>query len=137
MKKQFLLLIALAAFTVTLTTQVSGQTGKTVRANVKFNFQIGDQNYPAGEYQIGPISQSDNVLQIISVRDAKTNQFIFTTHSNQGQRQTPKLLFHKYGESYFLTQIVLDSGEGSYSLQPSRRQRDSEKILASRIPRNN
>jgi hypothetical protein len=52
MKRQFLLLIALAAFTVTLATHVSGQTPKTVRVNVKFDFRIGDRVYPAGEYRI-------------------------------------------------------------------------------------
>jgi hypothetical protein len=43
------------------------------------------------------------------------------------------LVFYKYGEDYFLTEIVLDSQQWDYSISPSRRQRDSEKQLASRI----
>jgi hypothetical protein len=64
MKRQFLLLFAIAVFTGALTTKVSGQTSKTIRANVKFDFQIGDRIYPAGEYRIESISQSDNLMRI-------------------------------------------------------------------------
>jgi hypothetical protein len=138
MKRQFLLLFAIAVFATALTTNASGQTVKTVRANVKFDFQTGDRIYPAGEYQIQSISdQSDNILLIRSVRDANKNQIIFANHSNAGKRQTPKLVFLKDGESYFLTQIVLDPERWGHSIPPSRRQRESEKNLASRLPRNN
>lgn len=109
-----------------------------MRSNVNFDFQIGDRIYPAGEYQIESISdQSDNILLIRSVRDPNKNQIIFANHSNAGKRQTPKLVFLKYGQSYFLTQIFLDSEKWGYSIPPSRRQRESEKNLASRLPRNN
>ena len=138
MKRQFLILIAIAAFATALTTNASGQTGKTVRANVKFDFQIGDRIYPAGEYRIESISfQNDNILQIRSVGDVNKNQIILANYSNAGKRQTPKLVFQQYGESYFLTEIFLDSGRWGYSIPPSRGQRESEKHLASRISRNN
>lgn len=138
MKRQFLMLIAIAAFATAFTTNAFGQAGKTVRANVKFDFQIGDRIYPAGEYRIESISrQSDNILQIRSVGDANKKQIIVANYSNAGKRQTPKLAFQKYGESYFLTQIVFDSEQWGYSIRPSRRQRESEKHLASRITRNN
>jgi hypothetical protein len=64
MKRQFLILIAVAAFATGLTTNAFGQAGKTVRANVKFDFQIGDRLYPAGEYRIESMSrESDNILR--------------------------------------------------------------------------
>lgn len=138
MKRQFLILIVIAAFTTALSTNAFGQTGKTLRANVKFDFQIGDRIYPAGEYQVESISRtSDNILQIRSLGGANKNEIILAGHSNAGKRQPPKLVFQKYGKRYFLTQIVLDSGQWGYSIRPSRRQRESEKHLASRIPRNN
>jgi len=138
MKRQFLLLIAIAVFATALTTNASGQTGKTVRVNVSFDFQIGDRIYPAGEYWIESLNlQNDNILRIRSVGDANKQQIFFANHSNAGTSQTPKLVFLKYGDSYSLTQIVLDSGQWGYSIRPSRRQLESEKHLASRIPQNN
>ena len=138
MKRQFLVLIAIAAFATALSTNAFGQTGKTVKANVQFDFQIGERMYPAGEYRIESISfQSDNVLQIRSVGDANKKQIFLANYSNAGKRRTPKLVFKQYGGNYFLTEIFLDSGQWGYSIPPSRRQRDSEQHLASRIPQNN
>jgi hypothetical protein len=131
MKRQFLLLLAIAVFATALTTNASAQTTKTLRANVKFDFQIGDRIYPAGEYRIDSIS-TDRILQIRSVGVANRTQLILANHSNAGKGQTPKLVFQKYGERYFLSQILLNS-EWAYSITPARCQRESEKNLVSRF----
>jgi hypothetical protein len=137
MKRQFLLLFAIAAFATALTANASGQTRKTTRTNVEFDFQIGDRIYPAGQYQIESISdQSNNLLRITNVSNAKKTQVILANHSQLATRtQTPKLVFLKDGERCFLTQMFLESGESGYSITPSRRQRESEKDPASRIAR--
>lgn len=138
MKRQFLLLIAIAVFAAAFTTSASGQSVKTVKVNVMFDFKIGDRTYPAGEYRIQSIgNQPDNILQIRSVSDAAKSQFIATNHSTSVIRQAPKLVFEKYGENYFLTDIVLESGQWGYSVRASRPQRDSEKQLAARILKTN
>ncbi len=130
MKRQFLVLIALATLATALTTNAFGQAGKSVVANVKFDFQIGDRAFPAGEYRIGSLSrQSDNILQIRSVRDTSKNEIIVANHSN-GQRQTPRLVFQKYGEDYVLTGIFLDTDQWGYSIRLPRRQRESANNLA-------
>ena len=131
MKRQFLVLIAIAAFATALSTNAFGQTGKTVKANVKFDFQIGERMYPAGEYRIESISRvSDNILVIRSVGHTNSNQIIAASHSIRGKGQTPRLVFQRYGENYRLTKIFLDTDQWGYSIRPSRRQRESEKHLA-------
>lgn len=131
MKRQFFILIAIAAFAAALTTNAFGQTGKTVKASVEFDFQIGERIYPAGEYLFEQISrQSDNILQIRSVGDADKKQIIVANLSNAGSRQSPKLVFRRCGENYFLTKIFLDTEQWGYAIRPSRRQRESEKNLA-------
>jgi hypothetical protein len=131
MKRQFLILIAITVFATAFTTNAFGQTSKTVRTNVKFDFQIEDHIYPAGEYQIESISGGgDNLLLIKSVGDTNNNRFIIANHLNAGKRQAPTLVFQKCGGSYFLTRIFLDAGQWGYSIRPSRRQRESEKDLA-------
>jgi len=131
MKRQFLVLIAIAAFATALTTNAFGQTGKTVRANVEFDFQIGERMYPAGEYRIESISQqSDSILQIRSLGDGNKNELFVANHSIGGKGQTPRLIFQKYGENYVLTKIFLDTDQWGYSIRPSRRQRESDQNLA-------
>ena len=137
MKRQFQLLFAIAVFATALTTSASGQTSKTLKANVKFDFQIGDRIYPAGEYRIESISQSDNVLRIRNVADGNKTEIILANQPNTAKRNTPRLVFLKDGERHFLTEIFLASGEWGYSTTPSRRQRESKNNLASRLPRKN
>ena len=137
MKRQFLILIAIAAFATALTTNASGQTRKTTRTNVEFDFQIGDRIYPAGQYQIESISDQRHLLRISNVSNAKKTQIILANLQLATRTQRPKLVFLKDGEGCFLTQIFLESGKWGYSITPSRRQRDSEKHLASRVTRKN
>ena len=133
MKRQFITLMAIAAFAIALPTNAFGQTAN-VKANVRFDFQIGERAYRAGEYRISLV-RDNHIILISSVSDSKSSQFLFANHSNGGKKQTSRLVFFKYGEDYFLTEIVLDSQQWDYSIPPSRRQRDSEKHLASRITR--
>lgn len=131
MKRQFLILVAIAAFATALTTNAFGQSPKTATANIKFDFQIGARMYPAGEYRIESVSrQSDNVLVIRSVDDASRNQLFVTNHSIGDKGQMPRLVFQKYGENYVLTGIFLDTGQWGYTIHRSRRQRESEQNLA-------
>ena len=134
MKRQFLFLVAIAVFTTALATNASGQTGKTLRSNVEFDFQIGDRLYPAGAYRIELMSGA-NVLLITSAGDTNKKQIILAGYSEGSKGQMPKLVFQKYGENHFLTQISF--GDWAYSILPSRRQRESETTLASRLPRTN
>ena len=129
MKRQLVVLIAVAIFATALTTNAFGQAGNRVVAKVKFDFNIGDRTFPAGEYRIESLGrQSYNILQIKSVRDLSKNEFIVANHANL-QKQTPRLVFQKYGENYFLTDIFLDTDQ-SYSIRVSRRQRERSDTLA-------
>ena len=133
MKRRFLILIAIAAFTAGVTTSALGQTGKTLKANIRFEFEVRDRVYPAGEYRIESVSGQDNILIIRSVSDANKTEFIPANHSNVGRRQTPKLVFRKYGEEYFLTEIIFGT-ESGFLIRPSRRRREGEKELALASP---
>lgn len=131
MKRQFLILVAIAAFATALTTNAFGQSRKTVTANIKFDFQLGERLYPAGEYRIESASrQSDNVLVIRSVADASTNELFAANHAIGDNGQTPRLVFERHGENYVLTGVFLDTDQWGYAVRRSRRQRDSEPNLA-------
>jgi hypothetical protein len=125
MKRQLLILIAIIAFATVSTTSSFAQTGRTVKADIKFDFQIGKRIYPAGKYRIELIG--DKILRIRSVGGVNKQQLIAAGQSNAGTRQTPKLVFQKYGANYFLTKIFLDTEQWGYSIRPSRRQREAEK----------
>lgn len=134
MRRQILLLIAIATFATALTTDASGQTGKAARANVKFDFRIGDRLYPAGEYRIESISPFNDILKIGSVSDVNKTQFLLANRSSAGISQEPRLVFEKYGEDYFLTGLFLDTRQWGCSIRFSRCHLQGEKNLASGPP---
>lgn len=128
MKRHHLILIAVAVFAIASTPNAFGQPGKAVKTGVKFDFRIGERIYPAGEYLIERLSaQSDNILQIRSVSDENKSQIIAAGIANAGKRQTPKLVFQKDGQTYFLTRIYLNTDEWGYTIQRTRRQQAIEK----------
>ena len=129
MKRHLLILIAIVAFTTGFTANAFGQAGKAVKANITFDFQIRDRIYPAGEYRIELARGHDNILKITSLSGASKSGFILANQSNVGAKQTPRLVFRKYGEDYFLTKIIFRT-ESDFLIRPSRRQRESEKDLA-------
>ena len=138
MKRQLLNLMAIAAFATTLTANASAQTGKSVKAHINFEFQIGERVYPAGQYRIESLNgQSDNILLIRSVDHPTKRQIILANHSIAGKGNKPKLVFQKFGQNYFLTEIFLETDYWGYSIRPSRLQQEIEKQLASRITRSN
>ena len=128
MKRHHLILIAVAVFAIASTPNAFGQTGKAVKTDIKFDFRIGERIYPAGEYLIERLSgQSDNILQIRSVGEENISQVIAAGIANAGKKQTPKLVFRKDGQTYFLTRIYLNADEWGYTIQRSRRHRAIEK----------
>ena len=141
MKRQFLLLIAIAVFATAFTTNASGQTGKTVRANVKFDFQIGDRLYPAGNIGLNQSPAEPTFCESESVkrREAKRNS-IRANQSNAGaagKGQTPRLVFLKIRRELFSDPNFSRYRTMGLFDSPFALQRESEKNLASRIPRNN
>ena len=83
-----------------------------VEANIPFNFTVGDQSMPAGEYIIS--SPSRHILQVQSA-DRKHVGMVIGSPSYHEQRAHPTLVFDKRGEYYFLHRI-LSPGNTSLNL---------------------
>ncbi len=80
-----------------------------VKATVPFNFTVRDHTLPAGTYRISSPFNSANVLAL-SNRDK--NAYLLTM--GRAYQANPKhadvLVFHKYGNQYFLSQIRSKQG---------------------------
>lgn len=102
-KKISWLLVAVTLFAVLAGPAVFAQSSTVVKMDVPFEFRVGGQSLPAGEYCIVPKSPT-----LINVRSkdghqsaiALTNAVQATRTSNDG-----KLVFNRYGNLYFLAQV--------------------------------
>jgi len=110
---------------------VSAQSLKPIKVEVKFDFRVGDKVYPAGVYRLESVSPgSDNVLQLRGT-EKENSQLIIANLSYAGKRQSPKLVFRQIGEEYYLTKVFLTDGNWGFSIRPSRGQTENAKKLAS------
>ena len=82
--------------------RVLGQT-PAVQATVPFEFTVGGRLLPADTYSITS-SQSGVIL----IRNADNHFWAVTTasHSNQESSAGSELVFDKYGEKYFLHEVM-------------------------------
>jgi len=97
------------------------QTG-AVKANVPFNFVVEKADLPAGQYVI----QSAGLAGSFTTIQSKDRQVIKAIipdacESNQAQTKT-KLVFHRYGDRYFLAQIWTAGNNRGRELQMSKRE---------------
>jgi hypothetical protein len=96
---------------------------ESVKANIPFAFVVGNATLPAGEYQIKDLSMSDASAQLIRRSDGSASMIVLTNAADQKGKDTePRLLFQRYGDEYFLSQIW--SGATGRQLHESRREKE-------------
>jgi hypothetical protein len=105
------------------------------RANIPFAFAISDQSFPAGTYTVERICQnSSNCLRLRSAdNSASVIFFTLPAKPTNGSKQ-PRLVFNRYGDEYFLTQVWSGIDGASYRLHKCRRERALVRAIASRAP---
>jgi|ERR1051326_3801689 hypothetical protein len=106
MKKQVLTTVALLSLLVTLAMSSFANAGR-IMVNIPFAFTAGKALLPAGQYTLEQAGVINNSLLIRSA-DGKAKAAYVTTMSNDTMRRAEskaKLVFHRYGDTYFLSQI--------------------------------
>lgn len=88
-----------------------------VLANVPFSFSIDKSTLPAGEYQIRAVDGSGGHVLAIQNREANMGRMFLTNYvsrpASPASSQTAKLVFKRYGDEYFLSQIwTVDNDTG-------------------------
>lgn len=104
MKKQIAVAVALLAGVVAASPCYAQANG--VQGNVPFAFQVGSKTMPAGEYRVERLSIPDGSILVIRCTDGSAAALAstFGVDAKNGESQ-PKLVFHKYGSSYFLSEV--------------------------------
>jgi len=132
MKKQALrFFVTLSLLTMLAVASVYANPHSRLQVNIPFAFTLGDKTLPAGQY----IIERNRIvpeLFIVCSLDGRTRATGFTTHvpSPMTQMQT-KLVFHRYGNQYFLAQVWrMDGGQ---AFLKSRAERSAAKESAKRL----
>jgi hypothetical protein len=106
---------------------VNGQSGHQVTAQIPFEFNLADQSLSAGQYQLNKANSAGDVLEIRSnAGQSRIMRLTFPVVGKGQQDKKAKLVFHRYGSTYFLSQVWLDGRNTGREFAKSRQERAAE-----------
>lgn len=125
-----LVLVTVFAF-ATAVASANAQSANRVVANVPFEFSVGSKAMPAGEYSVQAINGTNSTLMIRSA-DAKRAAVRLSSEIGRSKKNThARLVFHRYGERYFLAEVWSGFDETGRQLATSKEEKAIENELAS------
>ena len=102
-KKISRLLVAVSLFAVLAGSSVYAQSSVVVKMDVPFEFRVGGQTLPSGVYTISALNPN---LVVIRSKNGHQSAPVMTNALQINQaRSDGRLIFNRYGEFYFLSQI--------------------------------
>jgi hypothetical protein len=129
MKKKLYSTFAMLSIMVMLAVvTVQAQSKGKLEINIPFEFQIGSQTLPAGEYSVKRLTQNSILVQSA---DGKESVIAQTPGTIQARNNKPaareKLVFHKYSSQYFLSQVWMVRGSDGRVLNQTDAEREAAK----------
>jgi hypothetical protein len=130
MKRNLFGILTTLALALLISVPLSAQT--IAKATVPFDFTVGQTHLPAGTYEISPLAHA-----AILIRDNRTAKgvlslFNWKETSSRGE-SAPKLVFHRYGDKYFLSQVSRGNDGGVMQLPTSKLEKEVQ-IAARSVP---
>ena len=110
----------------------NAQSANRVTATIPFEFSVGYKAMPAGEYSVQAINNTNNTLMIRSA-DAKQAAVRLTNEIGRSKKSDThaRLVFHRYGERYFLAEVWSGFDDAGRQLFKSQEEKALENELAS------
>ncbi len=130
MKKQVLKTITILSLLLVLAAvSVNAQqlSENSIAINIPFDFAVGETKLPAGNYTLGRIALTSSYDRlVIQSADGLGDTHTGMTRPNRAsevQKQS-KLVFNRYGDQYFLSQVWMAGSDTGRDLFQSRNERN-------------
>jgi hypothetical protein len=118
---------ALLAATALISAASGAAQSSTIEVNVPFSFAVNNSLLPAGSYTFGFDSM---VPDLLVVRD-RTNGIKardLGQRGSMGQGKPRSLIFHRYGNRYFLREVRLASASNGIFLPETKSEQRARKV---------
>lgn len=122
MKKQITTIVATFSLIVILTALgIAAGLGRSVTANIPFDFTISGKTLPAGKYNVTNGTTQDMLI----IRNAETGKgaAVITQKAEGKMDDKARLVFHRCGNQYFLASI--SDGYKALELPVTRAERNA------------
>lgn len=110
------------ALALLVTTAASAQTIR-VKANIPFAFIVNHATLPAGDYSVESVDLDSKVLAIGEVNGKKSLVMSNSCEKLETSKQT-SLVFHRYGNRYFLNRIWVQGNNAGHEIPTSPREKE-------------
>ena len=128
MKRQALSLTCLLSLLLVAGSAIA-QSGE-VRSNVPFDFTVEGKTVPAGAYTIGKLGRSGETL-LLGSQDGKMHMVISSNAAqNLAGANKTKLVFNRYKDQYFLSEIWVQGSTSGRQIPKSKREKELAKEVA-------
>ena len=125
-KGMTMLLVALAFCTAS----AYGQSTRS-SAQIPFDFTVGSETLSAGRYNISNATPEGKIVKIEAAKEQAAVMRLTSRVGGGAAAESSKLVFHKYGNRYFLAEIWTAGEPGGQKLMKSREEKALERELAS------
>ena len=89
---------------------VQAQSFRQYKAQIPFDFNVGNKTYQAGDYKISLYNPS-GLCAILKLENTETRDFIqlnVLTNGSRSRMNKTSLMFDQYGDQYSLSEVVSD-----------------------------
>ena len=135
MKKELLkgftmVMLVVALALATAVASANAQSANRIAADIPFDFSVGYKIMPAGGYTVKPVSASNALM--IQTADG-TMAAVRLSDETERVKNIPqaRLVFHRYGERYFLAEVWNGFDKTGRQLLKSQEESSLESELAS------
>jgi hypothetical protein len=118
MKKQ----MSLLGLGLLLVTALASAETVNMKVNIPFNFVVGGATMPSGEYTVQGLGVAGNAISIRKLDRSATSLTLAIRCESSKTAEQSKLVFHRYGDRYFLAKIWMAGSNSGHELPKSRRE---------------
>ena len=124
-----MLMLLLTMALVTAVATANGQSQHKVNARIPFEFIVGDKTLAAGQYEVNAVGITQDAL---AIRGRESNDSVIRLAMTKEPKESKpaRLVFHRYGNAYFLSEVWEGGNGAGRQLNPSAQERGMKRELA-------
>ncbi len=131
LKNLTMLALVVGLALATSVVSANGQSTSLVTANIPFDFIVGNKVLPSGKYAVNSATSDAQGVSIRNREGKSSPALVLTlTVPEKSGKRTARMVFHRYGQQYFLAEIWTGDSYGR-KLMASKRERNLRQELAS------
>ena len=131
MKKTYTM-IALMVLVGSMAVAAQAQTGRAqLVASIPFQFNVGNQSMPAGEYTVSQINpQSGHAVLQLRAKDGSRTVLIQMNNVIGKATERAQLVFNRLGSEYYFSQAWMASDDTGWQAPKTKAERSMQQELA-------